>query len=58
MTVYLRKQTINTSLTEKIEVYNFTVYPFPDAKEIKTRKEPEWWRTFDTEQEALNHLKS
>lgn len=57
MTVYLRKQLINNSPTTKVEVFSFALDPFCGGKEVKTDKEPEWWRTFYTEQEALSYLK-
>lgn len=58
MKVYLRKQLVNNSPTTKIEVFNFTLDSLCGGKEIDTNKEPEWWRTFETEQEAINHLNS
>lgn len=57
MVVYLRKQLINDSPATKIEVFSFTLDSFCGGKEVKTNKEPEWWRRFDTEQDALNYLK-
>ena len=56
MTVYLRKQLIHDTSDKKVEVFSFCISPFSGGKEIKTDKEPEWWRNFNTEQEALNHL--
>jgi hypothetical protein len=57
MIVYLRKQLVNDSPTTKREVFNFTLYSFYGGKEIKTEKEPEWWRNFNTEYEALKSVK-
>ena len=56
MTVYLRKQLVNNSPSTKIEVFNFTLSPLFSGKELKTEKEPEWWRNFNTEQEALKSV--
>ena len=58
MIVYLRKQLINDTPTTKVEVFNFTLDSLCGGKEINTNKEPEWWRRFETEQEAINHLNS
>lgn len=56
MKVYLRKQLINTSPTTKIEIFSFALNSFCGGKEIKTNREPEWWKTFNTEQEALESI--
>ena len=56
MIVYIVKKQINSTPTEKETVFTFTVLPSFGAKKVETKTEPEWYKTFKTEQEALNYL--
>ena len=58
MEVYLTKIQIKDTPTTKTEVFIFNVFSSFGAKKVETEKEPEWWKTFKTEQEAINHLKN
>ena len=56
MEVYLVKKQIFTTPTEKETVFMFNISPSFGAKEIETKTEPKWWRTFPTEEQALQSL--
>jgi hypothetical protein len=56
MTVYLTTKQTNSTPIEKETVFMFSVLPSFGAKKVETEIEPEWWRTFKTEQEVLNYL--
>jgi hypothetical protein len=56
MIVYLTTKQINSTPTEKETVFTFAVLPSFGAKKVETKTEPEWYKTFKTEQEALNYL--
>jgi hypothetical protein len=56
MIVYIVKKQINSTPTEKETVFTFAVLSSFGAKKVETKTEPEWYKTFKTEQEALNYL--
>ena len=58
MIVYLTKKQINLTQTEKETIIMVCVSYSLGAKKVQTTKEPEYWRIFKTEQEALNYLKN